>query len=633
MKLNKIFIKNFLSFQKAEIELNSLGLVLISGNNLDASSAESNGSGKSTIAEALVWVLFGQTFRGLTGDEVLNNKIKRDCEVTVDFENDGVKGQIRRFRKLKKYGDGLSLRLDGEDVTKSSVKETQALINSLLGVDFSTFSNLVSFPQGAARYFASLTDKEQKGILEKALGLEKLTEYLMRTKEILNGRRSKLDETIYKLSQIEGQIDATQSRLRDLEFKQSNFEELKSSRIESTKINIATIDSQLLKSKSDNILKLKSKVDTLKRSLANVDKSKLEERVDSTKEKLARYSEKIYQFSSQRDKVQKKLKNLKSLVGKEKCPYCGQLLTEENLDKHKRELSAELVELESEIKKEHTAETKMEGVLEELEKKVDKVELLESDLSLTEKELSNEEWKERNERTELETKKKMLEKELVKIRAELSPYLELINKEKEALINFKTELEKLKSFKQKVESDVKYLEFWEVGFSNKGLKSYILDNVINVLNERANFYSSKLTNGEIQINFHTQSRLKGGGVREKFGVDVEVPNGTNLYKGTSGGERRRADLAILLALRYLVTKRSEKQFNFLIADEILDALDAPGVEKAVEVLKDEVGEDGTIFLISHRPELLDAESYDRNIVVQKKDGISRVIKTTNQLLP
>jgi len=250
MIFKKLVIKNFLSFRNATLNLQNPGLVLITGRNLDTQYAENNGAGKSSCLSSLVWALFGKTFRGLTGDEVINNQAGKNCSVTLDFSENGLSGRICRFRKLA-GATGLKLFINGKEVTRASVVETQKVIDSLLGVDFQTFSNVISFPQGGARFFASLTDREQKEILEKMLNLEVLTEYLQKTKE---KREEVEDEIVRQENNLEKQellLERSTSQLTVLREREAEFDEQKRLTLETLQDELAEIEVKLKESQQN----------------------------------------------------------------------------------------------------------------------------------------------------------------------------------------------------------------------------------------------------------------------------------------------------------------------------------------------------------------------------------------------
>ncbi|NIR17999.1 MAG: AAA family ATPase, partial [Desulfobacterales bacterium] len=102
MKFRFLKAENFLSLGDVKLKLANRGVVLIMGENRDASGASSNGAGKSAIWDAMVWGLFGKTLRGITGDDVVNLKAKKNCKVRLSLKDDaGQDVKIIRYRKHK----------------------------------------------------------------------------------------------------------------------------------------------------------------------------------------------------------------------------------------------------------------------------------------------------------------------------------------------------------------------------------------------------------------------------------------------------------------------------------------------------------------------------------------------------
>src|ERR1700687_3732146 len=129
MKLLKISIQNFLSFRETqEIDLADLGLVAVTG---------LNGSGKSTISEAIMFCLYGDLIReDLKVDGIVNNKSKKDCVVTLSLEDDnGNMWEVTRTRAVNaKRSNDLFLTLNGVDAFQAGIKEdTQEYITTLIG--------------------------------------------------------------------------------------------------------------------------------------------------------------------------------------------------------------------------------------------------------------------------------------------------------------------------------------------------------------------------------------------------------------------------------------------------------------------------------------------------------------------
>ena len=94
------------------------------------------------------------------------------------------------------------------------------------------------------------------------------------------------------------------------------------------------------------------------------------------------------------------------------------------------------------------------------------------------------------------------------------------------------------------------------------------------------------------------------------------------YLGSSGGERRRVDLSMLLALRELAKARLEQTFDLLFVDEVFDKVDKSGIERVIHLLTQQT--DDSVFVISHDPSLMDA--FEEVITVEKTDGLSKIVE-------
>ena len=175
MRFKKITLQNFLSYGPAqEISLDKQGLVGVFGANTD-SSFDSNGAGKSAIIEAIVWCLWGDTVRGLKADEVINSKVGKDCVVTLEVDDGPQQYVITRYRAktdVKKKNDVL-IEVNGTDATHGVMTDTQAMIDGIVGINFTTFSQSVLLTANT-QSFCTLKDSEQKDVLEDILNIDML---------------------------------------------------------------------------------------------------------------------------------------------------------------------------------------------------------------------------------------------------------------------------------------------------------------------------------------------------------------------------------------------------------------------------------------------------------------------------
>ena len=129
MIIKSVDINNFLIIGSASIDLHNQGLVRICGDNNDDTTSSSNGSGKSSIIEAIYWALFGDTLRSLKGaDGVVNNTVKKDCSVSLTLEDEGKIYRVERYRKHSKKKNNLYLYINDVDSRGKDNRETQAYI-------------------------------------------------------------------------------------------------------------------------------------------------------------------------------------------------------------------------------------------------------------------------------------------------------------------------------------------------------------------------------------------------------------------------------------------------------------------------------------------------------------------------
>ena len=103
---------------------------------------------------------------------------------------------------------------------------------------------------------------------------------------------------------------------------------------------------------------------------------------------------------------------------------------------------------------------------------------------------------------------------------EVNPYIGMIDTLSVKIAGMDAKIKSLSTERSKLVEDLKYLAYWEKAFSNSGIKSFILDSVVSMLNTKANYCLDKLTNGEIKIVFSTQKELKSKEMRENFNIKI-----------------------------------------------------------------------------------------------------------------
>jgi DNA repair exonuclease SbcCD ATPase subunit len=626
MKWQKLTAKNFLSFEELTLKLDNRGIVLVEGQNLTSSKFKSNGSGKSSLLEPIVYAIYDTTSKGIKADEVINNKVGKNTVVILE----GYKGEdlyrIERYRKHYKQRNKVKLFVNDEEITGKSAAETNKMIEKIVGIDYNTFINSIMFTQGSgAGRFAVATDKEKKEILENLINLhvyghaQDIAKARVKAKdeEITNKQREgeRLNWELAQVDTLEQQDQENYDRTKQLiDQEHENYKSTLNALEQFARDNIGTLNVI-----NEEMEELKNKRDTMK-STSDVNT-------------YANEVNRLTKLVNDNKNQQKQLEYQKSdIVGKYKklqtntnCPICGTPLDTTHRDKEMAELKEQLrgillniQQLQNELspieQKYEKAYAEYEEVRNAHDSVISEYRNLDTQIKQKEQWLQSYQTSKQSYQNKLESIKGTLDK--LRSVPEPSPR----DAERKA-INDKIKAQRddllaLQKEKNQIENAVKI-------YSNAGVKSHVLDLKTPFLNERANKYLAMLSGPDMEVKFSTQTPKKDGEMTEKFDVQLTNTAGGGNYKANSEGEKKRADLSIALALQDLVMNRAESAVNFAVYDEVFDALDNVGAENVVTLLKERQKEVGTIFVITHNDHL--KPLFEQVITVTKnKDGVSKL---------
>jgi len=236
MIFTRLSLTNFLSYNSLEFDLNQGGAVLVIGK---------NGGGKSAIFDAIAWCLFGITLKGLKGDEVIANFSGKNAQVSLEIEEDSKVYTIVRYRKHKENGNSVKFYQDGEDLTAWSIDATQKLINQLLGMDVRLFTNSVMFAQGHSEFFASLSDKDQKELIETFIDTSVWSLCLDETKKRMDEAAELFNGLAVDLEKKEDKVEYISAEIAELEEKKETFESDKQSEVEAIQDRLDNVESNI----------------------------------------------------------------------------------------------------------------------------------------------------------------------------------------------------------------------------------------------------------------------------------------------------------------------------------------------------------------------------------------------------
>ena len=637
MQFGSLKIANFGSIKELELPLSDQGLALILGRNEDAPRADSNGAGKSLPLDAFTWALWGNTIRGFGSDEVVNNRVGKDCVVSVSLEDGGKKYEVTRYRANKSDKDrkrnDLILQCGGKDVSGASIADTQSAIEDILGLDFTTFCAMMP---GAGVNVATMTDAQVKLILESILRTETLSKASEAARRRHRGAQQALEVLLVRLKDLHESVKVDEERIADLETKETTYSDSRLDKVAQTKASIDKLEED--QAIWDTIAKAELTFTSKKGDLLNhvegaqelVDKLK----ADYTKV-VDHYSGKIVGLNEEKVAVATRLEDVVAKKSEQvdvgTCPKCGQDVDEEVLEDVKKALLSKERSLMIKIDIIEKSIEATRAAWEEEKKQIDDLmgparallathsdELAKIDIKLGEVQ------KAKDSSAAIQDKISMLSSHLIDLESDANPFTSLLEKERKALEKKSEERDKLTAEGLKLKCDVDVLKFWVDSFSPSGIRSFMLEHVTPILNQFAKKYSDLVTDGEMEIEFHTKDTLKSGKSKERFNIQVSQKHGGGSYASNSSGERARANLVIALALGELASLRAEKTIPFRFLDEPFESIDESGTEAIVTLLNQQQEKYNTVYVITHQDHF--KQLFPKKLTMVKKNGFSSLEK-------
>lgn len=652
MIVQSMFIQNFLTIGDAALDLDTKGLSLIQGENNSDPSAKSNGAGKTSIAEAICWCLYGQTARGVKGDAVVNRTAKKNCVVGTMIKSGEAYYKIERYRKHKDGKNRLKLYkltdLAGgaEDVTKGNDKLTQAEVEKIIGSSYEVFRSAVYLAQDGMPDLPGMTDKALKEIIEESAGLTKLDE----ASKIASAKLSEAKKA-HSLSQTDlmmaaSNLDSANEILAASRKASDVFEADKKKGIDDIAARYADAEKLILR--LDRELDKLFEEQKLKREAKTVRLLHINETIEGLEGEEAKRAElagavskaegdlrvarnEYEHFKTVAEKAAQKVKTVTSKIGTP-CSECGKPYCEADMEeaqkiarsKAKTEIAV-AKEAQKKLKQSEDALRSAQDALEAHKSSMTDVTSIVKEKSEIERILSDMDSVVKAKHNEIAMAKKDFEatrQSKAELEAKENPHKEALKEHKESVKRRQAAHMEATDAVGNAEHVVEVMQEVAEVFGRKGVRAHLLETVTPYLNERTSYYLGSLSDGNISAVWSTLSIKADGDLAERFSIDVTKEDGADNYHGLSGGEKRKVRLATSMALQDLVSSRASKPINLFIADEIDDALDDSGLERLMGVLEEKGREKGTLILISHN----DIGDWVRNItrVVKDDSGTSSI---------
>ena len=565
--IKDITVKNFLSVgnQTQAVDFSKEHLTLVLGENLDLGGDDSgsrNGTGKTTIVNALSYALYGQALTNIRKENLINKTNGKAMLVTVEFEKDGIGYRIERGRKpnvLKLYINNQEQKTDetAEDDAQGDSRETQKFIDQLLGMSHMMFKHLVAL-NTYTEPFLSLKASDQREIIEQLLGITLLSEKAEMLKLQMKDTKDALLAENSRIEAVKGANENVQKSINSLELKSSAWDKKQQEDVETLAKALTELDSVDIEAEL-------AKHSALKTWVENNNKLKELNKQRATLETASTQAQKT---------VDKYLKELESLSNK-RCHAC-----EQELHDHKH--GEMTVTAQSSLEDAQQYATKVLNDWNKVRKEIETIGELERPPA-TFYENESEALGHRN-------NVNSLERNLELKATEFNPYEEQIEELK------KTAIQEITWDKINQLTRVKdHQEFLYKLLTNKDsfIRKKIIDQNLTYLNKRLSYYIDKIGLPHTVV-FQNDLTVQ----ITQLGQELDFDN-------LSRGERNRLILSLSWAFRD-VWENLYQHVNLLFIDELIDAgMDAAGVEAGIAVLKKMARErNKNIYLISHKDELV-----------------------------
>ena len=637
IKFKELDIEGFRSIDRISLNLSDQGIVIVKGINNYEDLASSNGSGKSSVFEAIIYALFEETS---SGDRDIENRILgQGCSVVLKFSIDGVSYKI--IRQSKKGKGTVVLYRNDEDISARNKSDTNKLIISILGINKAIFLDSIFLSQNAVTNLPSLSPTARKERLEILTNTDNaINNFKTFLKEKQTMYESKHVDCQLEINKINGkeeslqqQKDKLQAQINDIKIqieernKLGNIEDL-DKQIQEYNVEINTINNQIpgldnqieMISKSINELKNEQKVYEEKRVNKDQEVQNQRDKCNDLQKEITRVENVISYNNMDIDRINKEIEEIKN---SDTCPTCGRKydnINEEHIQKVIEDKNKEIKEFENKniensnyIKDLQLELDKEIEVGKNLKKEFENLNSLYNDKNEQVSEQQTNLINTNNQKTQLLNSIQNIQVQIDAINKQKDDILKIEipnSKQYEDMVqDIDTQLNNLNKLKEDKNNELNELDNYInaikhcIQLVTKDFRTFLLKNSLSYLNKILKDYSSQLFSNESDLIYISENDNK---------LDIMLGNAT--YESLSGGEKTRVNIALLLAQKSLANMIGNISCNIIILDEILGYCDALSENNVINLITKELESLETIYMISHKEIPI---GYDAELIVEK----------------
>ena len=561
----KIKWKNFLStgnnWSEIDFQKNSTNLII-----------GTNGAGKSTVLDALTFVLFNKPFRKINKPQLINTTNEKDCLVEIEFSVNARDYLVRRGIKPNVFDievNGKQLHKESDDRINQKILE-----ETILKVNYKSFTQIVILGSSTFVPFMQLTTANRREVIEDLLDIRIFSAMNVLIKERIRGKKEEIKSLELKKETLKDKMKMQKSFIEELENRGN-------ANINANQRKISDLDDEVgIYMTENNVIE------------QNIFKYIKEQ------EEVAGAAEKLGKLNNLKGKISQKVSTItkehKFFSENTVCPTCTQTIEEEfrlnritDAQNKAKELQKGFQELEETMKFEQERERQFIALSKEITKLNHEISQNNTRISLNQRQI-------RDLESEVQT---------------LTEQLKNRNTENEKLEEFRENLQKTFDDLSTKKDEMVHYDFAYSLLKDDGVKTKIIKKYLPFINQQVNRYLQMM---DFYINFHLD---------EEFNESIKSPIHEDFsYSSFSEGEKARIDLSLIFAWREVARIKNSVNCNILLFDEVFDSsLDGFGADEFMKIIR-YVIKDTNIFVISHKDGLQD--KFESVLRFEKKSGFS-----------